>query len=229
VLKLSGLGKRFHIRDGHDRLRLSHRVLSSQQPNILLHLNAHQTPRCDAGLSYGQPSTWPGRNQGGQVREAKAELRSGDAWGHFRATNCFGVGSRWLRECVVTEQGFAVVRDVFVGGTSLAGYRAGPVWHLGSKSPGAHANGHIGDAFASAWWQESPPRLFVHMHGGSPGQAGRAVFANSVLEPDVPVSFVSVLVPFAGEAPPAVSCEPSGGGFRVRVGERELIVPEAKL
>ncbi|MFT5128210.1 MAG: hypothetical protein ACI8W8_001819 [Rhodothermales bacterium] len=224
LLKISGLARRFDIRDDFDRLTFSHKVLGDVRPNIVLYPNADAKPRYTRGLGLGQPRTWPGRNQGGQIRDATAKMEGGDAWGSFTATNCFGSGSRWRREVVVAAEGFVVVRDVFVASEDLAGLEAGPVWHLGGKSPRPHGAGQIGDAFTQAWWQEAPPQLYVHVHGGELAVEGRAVTANSALVSGKPARFVSVLVPFAGEPPPV-----SVKGSTVTVGARELELPKEML
>ncbi|MEM7386515.1 MAG: hypothetical protein AAF514_16360, partial [Verrucomicrobiota bacterium] len=60
----------------------------------------------------------------------RAENRNEDSFGQFRYRNYFGPHSRWVRQTVLTKEGFLVVCDRFTAGRNLDGYVAGPCWLL---------------------------------------------------------------------------------------------------
>ena len=108
----------------------------------------------------------------------KAENNTrGDAFGRFGFENHYGPGSRWLRQTVLTTEGYLVVADAYIPGNALHDdYLAGPVWHLGvddQTTEGAQEkNWFDAPALDQAWWQKEKMRVVLVLHGDGKMQFG---------------------------------------------------------
>ena len=60
----------------------------------------------------------------------KAENRDDDSFGQFTLADCFESKSRWIRQTVLTEEGYLIVRDTFEPDSKLDGFQIGPCWML---------------------------------------------------------------------------------------------------
>ncbi|MEM7233553.1 MAG: hypothetical protein AAF517_15355 [Planctomycetota bacterium] len=174
---------------------------------------------------------------------------SGNSFGQFAFDNYYGPSSRWLRRTVLTKEGYLVVLDQFVGGTSLGTeYLAGPVWHLaapeaknlkdGSAPLPGQDNWLDAPAFAHAWWQKEKIRVLLYYHQSGTLKFGQlrqrnsqdadpnvTCFASRPIEAGREERFLSVLVPHAasvggGEVAKTVRTRLSeSGDADVRIGD----------
>ena len=162
----------------------------------------------------------------------------GDAYGQFGFQDYYGAGSRWVRSSVLTDEGYLVVRDQFVGGAVLgADYRAGPLWHLSSDGQIASGtqpqNWFDAPALEHAWWQKQERRVVLYFHPVAGQRYGVLQQSHSQdVDPHVnhyawqsvtagkPAYFVSVLVPHSAADP----ADRIVSGITTRVDGKGLVV-----
>jgi hypothetical protein len=110
----------------------------------------------------------------------RAESLNEDSFGQFRYRNYFGPHSRWIRQTVLTREGYLVVRDAYEPGENVDGYLAGPCWLLRpeadwniddqpDRGPVGHDPGRNwfdAPAWDHAWWQKKRKRILLWIHPG---------------------------------------------------------------
>jgi hypothetical protein len=127
--------------------------------------------------------------RGGRILKdaVKAENHGADSFGQFILADCYGGGSRWTRQAVLTKEGYLVVRDAFEPDRKLDGFQVGPCWMLRAEGgtrdvvnekteavtkryvndPPGHdpaRNWFDAPAWDYAWWQKKPRRVTVYVH-----------------------------------------------------------------
>ena len=144
--------------------------------------------------------------------DLRAENKGKDSFGRFTMRNYYGARSRWTRECVLTAEGYLVVRDRFLPCGDLAGYHASPCWLISAGENAQNGpNWFEAPARDHAWWQTRRKRLVLHLHQEEElviGQVEHRVsqdigggnvkntFARATLQPGKPQFWLSVLRPF---------------------------------
>ena len=131
---------------------------------------------------------------------ATVEERGDTQRGTLRYTGWFTPDTTLCRELVLTKAGALVVRDTLVPGAAASGMVAGPVWHMAStNAPTAGANwfnSSGGKLELLVWFAAAPQRscgtqtLDIWSKNNQ-----RSVFARQPLQPGIPVTFISVLLP----------------------------------
>lgn len=144
--------------------------------------------------------------------DLRAENKGSDSFGRFTMRNYYGARSRWTRDCVLTAEGYLVVRDRLLPCEDLAGYQASPCWLIpAADNTRKGPNWFEAPARDHAWWQKTRKRLILHLHEQENLAIGqvehrvsqdigganvRNTFARATLEPGKLQFWLSVLRPF---------------------------------
>ncbi|MCH2063334.1 MAG: hypothetical protein MK194_06375 [Roseibacillus sp.] len=147
-----------------------------------------------------------------EQKDLRAENKGTDSFGRFTMRNYYGARSRWTRECVLTAEGYLIVRDRLLPCGDLAGYHASPCWLISATENAQNGpNWFEAPARDHAWWQTRRKRLLLHLHQEEElvigqvehrvsqdigGANVRNTFARATLQPGKPQFWLSVLRPF---------------------------------
>lgn len=174
------------------------------------------------------------------VKDARTEDRAKDSYGEYTLNNYFGYDTSLTRKMVLTEEGYLIVQDRLLPGTTTDGFVAGPVWQQYSPGEkGAHWFDSPGEMKAAAGSQRVPWKTsdgttvqpmnvltyFESEEGRSYGTTPASVtnnptpaataYVKQLVHAGQPVTFVSVLVPHgtdeaAAEVAERISVQTSG-------------------
>ena len=148
-----------------------------------------------------------------EKNDLRAENKNEDSFGQFSMRNYYGSNSRWTRQCVLTEEGYLIVRDRYVPCSDVDGYIAGPCWSIASSNEIPENGSQWFDAPARdhAWWQKKKKRviLYIHRHEGHEigqvetrtsqdigGARVRNTFSKATIIAGKPVVWLSVFRPY---------------------------------
>ncbi len=163
------------------------------------------------------------------VRDSlKADNQGDDSFGEFAFRNYYSGRSRWVRQTVLTDEGFLIVKDQYTPDRDLKSYQASPCWLIKAEGPLKNEelkkgrNWVVAPARDYAWWQKRKKRVLLYMHP----QTGRPIqqilhrssqdirtgpsqntFQKAVLTPGKTEYWLSVLIPFNDGVDPKLVAE----------------------
>jgi hypothetical protein len=177
-LRLEGIDLTFDASKDYTRVHFDHKGRIESGVGGFGSRGAHQP-----GFALNERIVYLTYNARGGILERdslRAENRDEDSFGQFRYRNYFGPHSSWIRQAVLTKEGYLVVRDSYEPGKNVDGYLAGPCWLLrpetnwekddkpdrGSTGHNPSRNWFEGPAWDHAWWQKQKKRVLVWIHPG---------------------------------------------------------------
>ncbi|CAG7625226.1 hypothetical protein ACFQI7_03405 [Paenibacillus allorhizosphaerae] len=146
-------------------------------------------------------SLYTDHQQGGILRESVSQTQGQDSFGSMRYEGVYTHDSHWMRQTLLTEEGYLLVVDRFMPGPEADGMAGGPVWQL----PRLDEQGLFWfDMTADA---KRDRKLMVYFHPQRGRQYGvqfqpklwqdkaYAVYDKALFEAGREETFVSVIVP----------------------------------